>query len=66
MRLVNIIRAYQQEPYDSNGLDIRLDELYALAEAGDKSIEQYIQMLMDGQEPTAQYFGGASPNQEVG
>jgi hypothetical protein len=47
-------------------LDIRLDELYALAEAGDKSIEQYIQMLMDGQEPTAQYFGGASPNQEVG
>jgi hypothetical protein len=63
MRLANVIRAQQKQPLLGDGtLDIRLDQMEAMAAAGDTDAERYLRLLMDGQEPTEQFFGGAQPS----
>lgn len=52
---MNIIQASTRPEFDSG----EMDELRALAEGGEVSFDRYLQMLMDGQEPTVQIFGGA-------
>lgn len=63
MRLANVVRAHQhQAPVGDGTADMRLDHLEAMAAAGDTDAERYLRLLMDGQEPTAQYYGGAQPS----
>lgn len=66
MRLANVVRAQQQKPPIGNGeqLDITLHQVEAMASAGDTDAERYLRLLMDGQEPTAQLFGGAQLGQD--
>lgn len=58
----NVVRACQRQPSIRDGqLDLKLDQLEAMAAAGDADAERYLRLLMDGQEPSEQYFGGACP-----
>lgn len=63
MRLANVVRAQQKQPLIGDGrLDLKLDQLEAMAAAGDTDAERYLRLLIDGQEPTEQFFGGARPS----
>lgn len=65
MRSQNTVRAFQHQPSTSDSqFDRRIDQLEALAAAGDIDAERCLRLLMDGQEPNEQYFGGACPVKE--